>query len=305
MHLDADVIFALHICVENVIYLFQVEFDEKLIEPDSRMTIHSETRTIEEIEKCPESDEQAKSPAEETAVHSGCNEIDSRNNTEHSRMNDGKAIGAVVDATESSSGQDCEITGVSINRTQDISSDVIAQIDFEIAKSLNAAFKNIGALALTSSGLMNDGNTGINSPLSCFGVDKGLQMKQVNERRRSAEEIRQHTTTVEPFSEISKLLHKKPAGIQQRSVNTEKALSELSRLLKKPDASINNANINNKEKTDSAERIKTHLTENEELPDISKEDNNEEKHEGMFIRENCLTAGVLYDFKSLCLKWFN
>lgn len=301
----------------NKIHLFQVElvstdvkkdFDEKLIERDSRMTIQSKTRPIENIEKCSERVEQAKSPAEETTVHSGCNKIESGNNTEHSRMSDVKTKGAAADATESNSVQDCQITGMSINTTQDISADVIAQIDFEIAKSLNAAFKSIGTFGLTNPALMNDGNTGRNSPLSHFNVDKGLQMKQVN-KRSSAEEIRQQTSTVKPFSEINKLLHKKPAHIQQRSVNTEKTLPELGRLLTKPvsmtvrDASINNANINY-EKMDSTKRIETHFTEDEQLPDIVKEDNKEEKHEGMFTRENSLTAGLLYDGKVLHLSWF-
>lgn len=120
--------------------------------------------------------------------------------------NNGTAVSADMDTEE------CELMGISVSTetgsAPDISADVIAQIDFEIAKSLKAAFANIGINNKT--GKSKDGGSQAENDLlrmdTLLDIDTYLkkQPKAVQHRRSSADETKRNDTVDKRFSEINK-----------------------------------------------------------------------------------------------------
>lgn len=134
---------------------------------------------------------------------------------------------------------DCEITGMSISTSaggaEDISAEVIAQIDYEIAKSLKAAFENLNNLGTSSAAGQKKKNrkTGLGGQLgfgSLFGLSGGpnqVTQPTPSFQERSADKEQKKLTQLTPsFQEPSadkeqKQLTQLTSTFQECSADTE------------------------------------------------------------------------------------
>lgn len=262
------------------------EEDETVDEVDSGLTDQGKTECSEDTEKSSKGVGQMKKPVDDTVTPSGCISLDSDCQTEYAEINDDMENCALADAGKNEEVEDCEDTGMSgdtaDSETENISADVIAQIDFEIAKSLKAAFSKMGNMGFSNVGEIKGESCGID-PL--FGVDMNVQTKEVNKRRKSAEDLQQRTDTTRSFPETSKLLERTPASKNQKTERKDKVFSELVQMLEKPVSLL----VNNKHgKTrdtgkpgikESIGGAQTECNLKEEILDIAKRENKEEKHE--------------------------
>ncbi|XP_045165627.2 uncharacterized protein LOC123529380 isoform X2 [Mercenaria mercenaria] len=241
-------------------------------EPNIEIAEHRSSQRPEKSENT----EKMKKPMEEAVMPSGSNLRDGCNKSKYTEVDNFEKDGASLQVVMGRDSHDCEITGMSVNtdsgKEQNISADVIAQIDFEIAKSLKEAFSNIGDFGLNKIVKGPVGSRSRNYPhiADSLSRDKNLhKVKKTKPRRSSADEVNQPNS-----AKITNVLEQNSA----RSTVLKK-MTELNRLLKEKPVSLS---INDKhlQKTNAGcgRKAENHSVK-KDLPDIVKEERPSDKDE--------------------------
>lgn len=238
-------------------------------EPSDRMTIQSDTSSTSVVDH-PRARKNKQNEGKVLPSDSG------------RKDNNGTAVSVNMDTEE------CEIVGMSVSTetgsAQDISADVIAQIDFEIAKSLKAALANIGNLGInkktdeSKKGTNRGGGSQAENELrfGAFWDNDTIVMKKpkaaLQHRRSSADEAKQYDTVDKPFSEICKELFKQTSTVP---LNFEKCQRKSSVHVNPVTCYLGNE-----------PRTRTSVMK-EDLPNNTKDvktANKDEKHDGMYYK---------------------